>query len=97
MENSRPPKPLQDVQFNHTTGVAFAAVLGGVAIALGVPYIALRFGAAYFNSTEQFWFLVGAVALGGLIALTGVFFGAVMPHSVHEMWEAPSKSSEPPK
>ena len=41
----------------------------------------------------QRWLILGSIALGGLIAITAVFFGLAMPTSVNEVWDEPTDES----
>lgn len=53
-------------------------VLGGVAIALGLPYLVLTFGQG-LGPVMQGLIVIGALVIGGGVACVAAFFGAVMP------------------
>jgi hypothetical protein len=55
-----------------------AGVLGGVAFAIGVPYIVLNFGQV-LSPAMVTGVVIGALVIGGLVCLVSAFFGLVMP------------------
>ncbi len=60
-----------------------SGVLGGVAVALGVPWIILNYGQVLAQNVQT-WLVIGSVALGGFIVLVSAFFGLVLPTQVNE-------------
>jgi len=55
-----------------------AGVIGGVALAIGVPYTILNFGQVLAPSMVT-GIVIGSIVIGGLICLVSAFFGLVMP------------------
>lgn len=66
--------------------LAVVGVLAGVAIALGLPWIVLTYGQALGPGVLTL-IIIAALVIGGLIALTAAFFGAVMPSVVESKKE----------
>jgi len=60
-----------------------SGVLGGVAVALGVPWIILNYGQVLAQNVQT-WLVIGSVVLGGFIVLVSAFFGLVLPTQVNE-------------
>jgi len=56
-------------------------VLGGVLIALGVPYIALAYGQGLGTPAQITIAIIGASS-GALVSLVAAFFGIVMPSRI---------------
>ena len=77
MANQKEPK---NIQFS-SVGPSIAGVIGGVAIAIGVPWVFLTHGQLLNQSTLTI-ICIGAVALGGIIGLTATFFGLAMPQQM---------------
>ena len=62
---------------------SISGVVGGVIIALGVPWIILSYGQV-LGQTVQTGLVIGSIALGGLITLASAFFGVVIPSHVND-------------
>lgn len=60
---------------------AFAGVMGGVAIAVGVPFVILKYG-AHLHPAVQTTVIIIALLGGGILALVAAFFGIVIPSSI---------------
>ena len=73
------------VEYGQGSGLPIAAVIAGAAIAIGVPADVLGLGRD-LTPQMQMWLTVLAVCIGGLTALTGAFFGTVIPSSVRGSW-----------
>ncbi len=73
--------PQQDVEFAGSAAVAVTGIIGGVAVALGLPWIILTHAQALDPKTMVI-LTVTAMIVGGLVALTGAFFGLAMPSHV---------------
>ena len=70
-----------DVVFGGSGLVGVAGVLGGVALALGFPWIVLAYGKD-LNPTLVVIFVLAGLLIGGVVALVSAFFGLVMPRQV---------------
>lgn len=66
------------VEFHKQWFLPATGVIGGVAIALGVPWIVLVHG-SQLNTAAQIVLIFLAVIGGGLITLASAFFGLVLP------------------
>jgi hypothetical protein len=62
-------------------GVAWAGILGGVAIALGLPLVVLLYG-QFLGPVVVAILTIVALIMGGAVALVAAFFGAVIPAKV---------------
>ncbi len=80
-----------EVRFN-TTGASIAGSLSGAAIAIGAPWVLLRYGTVLPGSTLTILVSV-AVGAGALITLASAFFGLVLPSQTG--WEEPHSAREP--
>ena len=69
------------VVFGGVRAMAVVGVLGGVAIALGLPYIVIVYGQS-MGAVAQVLLTILALLTGGIIAGLSAFFGTVIPHSV---------------
>jgi apolipoprotein N-acyltransferase len=80
------------VKFGSHTIAGVAGVLGGVAFAIGVPWVLLAHG-QILGATVLTWLVSGAIAGGCLISLTAAFFSLVMPSSVnhYDQWNRDQK------
>jgi hypothetical protein len=63
--------------------ISMVGVIAGVIIALGVPYVVLTHG-QFLGPTIVTIILLTALLIGGGIALTAAFFGAVIPTVVQD-------------
>ncbi len=87
--------PEQNVEFSAGAAVGVTGILGGVALALGLPWILLSHAQA-LDPKVTVILTVTALIVGGLVALTSAFFGLVMPRHVggwrhlgrHHHWDA---------
>jgi hypothetical protein len=70
-----------NLQFS--TNLSFFGVLSGVAVTLGLPYIILVYG-KHLSEGIQVILILLAVIGGGLITLTAVFFGIVIPKRIEK-------------
>jgi hypothetical protein len=80
-ESKDPEKIHANVLFGEGTLIAVTGIIGGVALALGFPWVVLAHGQG-LGSTLLVVFVLGGLLLGGLVALTSAFFGLVMPRQV---------------
>jgi len=69
------------VTFGNGNPASAFGILGGVAIALGVPWIILSQGQC-LGVPAQLGISIAGLALGSLVSLTSAFFGLVMPSHV---------------
>lgn len=63
--------------------VSLVGVLGGVSIALGLPYIVLAFGGDLSSGAKVALVILG-LAAGGLIALVSAVVGIAIPKTVRK-------------
>jgi hypothetical protein len=63
--------------------VSLVGVLGGVGIALGLPYIVLAFGGDLSSGAKVALVILG-LAAGGLIALVSAVVGIAIPKTVRK-------------
>ncbi len=83
----------KSVSFNN--GLAsIAGVLGGVLLAIGVPWVLLNYGQMLGQATITI-IVSGSVIGGGFIILVSAFFGLVMPTRVHEPWNGHKHGDSP--
>ncbi len=68
--------------------IPFAGLLGGVAIAVGLPYVTLVYGsggadaATSLSTAAQTGIIILALLIGGAVAFCSAFFGIVIPRRV---------------
>lgn len=92
----------KEVRFGGLRLVALAGILGGVAIAVGVPWVTLVYGQGLWQVVKLVLILLALVAGGG-VALTSAFFGIVIPAKVVKgspgamPCAPPARSGEPEK
>lgn len=77
-----------EVSFGSGGHTGAIGVLGGVAIAIGVPWVLLSQGQA-LGSNALLALVVTAVVCGAAVSLVSAFFGLVMPNRVHGGWAHP--------
>lgn len=77
--------PKGDVQFGGGHGIAVTGILGGVVIALGLPWILLAYGQV-LGTTLVTILVCGALVIGGGVSIVSAFFGLVMPKVVRGHW-----------
>jgi len=70
-----------NVSFGGGSAVAVTGILGGMAIAVGIPWIVLEHGKDLDPKLLMVLALTGLIA-GGLVALVSAFFGLVIPRDV---------------
>lgn len=58
-------------------------VFAGILIALGLPFIVLKWGQT-LGPTALMWIVILSLVMGGVIALVAAFFGIVIPRTVRE-------------
>ncbi len=56
-------------------------LIGGLIFAIGVPFVVLKYG-QILGQAFSITIVIGAVIIGGIVILTTIFFGLVMPSSV---------------
>jgi hypothetical protein len=67
--------------FGSGNSIGAFGVMGGVLIALGVPYIALAYGQSLGTAAQITIAIIGASS-GALVSLVAAFFGIVMPSRI---------------
>jgi hypothetical protein len=72
----------ESVKFNGAW-ISIIGVISGVAIAVGVPYMALSVG-QFLGPTVVTIIVLTALVVGGGVALVAAFFGTVIPRTVEE-------------
>ena len=60
---------------------AFIGVLGGVAIAVGMPFVILKYG-AHLHAAVQTTVIIIALLGGGVMAFVSGFFGVILPTNI---------------
>jgi hypothetical protein len=78
---------------NERDGIKFSSgmgsvpgVVGGVLLAVGVPFVLLNYG-QILGEGKLFVLVAGSVIGGGLIILVSAFFGLVMPSHIDGNWD----------
>jgi hypothetical protein len=77
----KPAEEQNGICFGGGNSTGAAGVVGGVLIALGVPFIALAYGQALGVAAQITIAIIGA-ASGALVCLVSAFFGIVMPSRI---------------
>ncbi len=80
-EMKRPEKIHANVLFGEGSLIAVTGVLGGVALALGFPWIVMSHGQG-LGTTLLVIFVLGGLLIGGLVAVASAVLGLVMPRQV---------------
>jgi hypothetical protein len=80
MENNKPSEE-NGICFGGGNPTGAFGILGGVLIALGVPYIALAYGQPLGTGAQITIAIIGA-ASGALVSLVSAFFAIVMPSRI---------------
>ncbi len=88
MEKEQSEGPKGDVQFGASCSIALGGIVGGVLIALGLPWLLLAYGQS-LGTVVVTILLFGALFTGGLVAVVSTFFGLVMPKVVRGHWRGP--------
>jgi hypothetical protein len=70
-----------NVVFGHGKEIAMTGIIGGVVLALGLPWIVLVYGQS-LGTVLMVIFVLCGLGFGGLVALVSAFFGLVMPRQV---------------
>jgi hypothetical protein len=68
-----------EVQFQR--GISLVGVMGGVIIAVGLPYVVLAYGGDLSSGAKVALIILG-ILTGGLIALASAVVGIAMPKAV---------------
>lgn len=71
------------VRFSQRASVSIAGVLGGVIMAMGVPWVVLSCGQILGHGVLTTLCII-AIVLGGTVSLASAFFGLVMPSQIGE-------------
>lgn len=77
----------QDDKVMFSALVPFAGLVGGVLIAVGLPYVTLVYGGSGEDGTglstaAQTGIIILALLIGGAVAFCSAFFGIVIPRRV---------------
>jgi hypothetical protein len=80
-KNKEKEKIQANVVFGHGNNIAVVGIIGGVALALGLPAVVLVWGQSLGTTLIVILVLCG-LGFGGLVALVSAFFGLVMPRQV---------------
>lgn len=69
--------------------IPFAGLVGGVAIAVGLPYVILKYGAGTpdvpgLSMAAQTGIIIMALIFGSAVTFCSAFFGIVIPRRVYE-------------
>ncbi len=80
-EMNQPEKIHGKVSFGEGQIVAVTGIVGGVALALGFPWIVLAHGQG-LNTTLVVIFVLAGLLIGGTVAIASAVLGLVMPREV---------------
>ncbi len=70
-------------RFSASSLLGYFGVLGGVAIALGVPWLILAYGAS-FSERARLAIIILALLVGGLLAVASAVVGITIPTTVRD-------------
>jgi hypothetical protein len=74
--------------------IPFAGLVGGVVLAVALPYVTLKYGAG-LSSAAQTGIIILALLIGGAVTFSSAFFGIVIPRRVYEGSERGEERRQP--